>query len=62
MRYELLKDGRKVFENDDFFSIVNYIHSNHCYSFDHAVKYEGYKVFDTLKLVKGHDPKAAKFA
>lgn len=43
-RYTLLRDGQAVQTFDDFTALVDYIHQNHPYSFDHAMRHEGYSV------------------
>jgi hypothetical protein len=41
--YVLLLDGKEVMRGTEF-ACVKYVHQNHSYSFDHACKYEGYKL------------------
>jgi len=44
MTYRLLRDGKVILTNVDYFECLQYVHRNHCYSFDHALKYEGFKI------------------
>lgn len=39
----LYRDGKFVMKGSEI-AILDYIHNNHCYSMDHALKYEGYSV------------------
>lgn len=41
MQYDLYRDSQFIMRGT-YFELVQYIHRMHCYSFDHAVKYEGY--------------------
>ncbi len=42
-RWILLRDGKEVMRGSSF-DVAKYIHRNHSYSLDHALKYEGYKM------------------
>jgi hypothetical protein len=37
----LKRDGKEVVRGTEL-ECMQYIHQNHCYSVDHAIKYEGY--------------------
>jgi hypothetical protein len=41
----LKRDGREV-KRGTYIEVLDYIHRNHSYSFDHAVRFEGYSVED----------------
>ena len=39
----LSRDGKQVFSGSSL-ECIRYIHENHCYSFTHALKWEGYSL------------------
>ncbi len=41
--YILFRDGKEIMSGNEF-EVLKYIHRNHSYSFDHAIKYEGYSM------------------
>ena len=49
--HKLLRDGELVLEFSNSWDVYKYIHNNHSYSVDHALKYEGYEL--QLDLGKG---------
>ena len=40
-QFILSRDGKEVLKGSEC-ACLDYIHNNHCYSMDHACKYEGY--------------------
>ena len=42
-QYTMYKDDVEVFKGS-MIACIDYIHNTHCYSFDHACKYEGYSI------------------
>lgn len=40
-QFILSRDGKFVLQGSEF-ACLDYIHNNHCYSMEHACKYEGY--------------------
>jgi hypothetical protein len=45
-QYVLLRYGKEVMRGTEG-EVWQYIHRNHCYSVDHALKYEGYSIVKT---------------
>lgn len=41
--FELRRDGRYIMIGTEY-ECMNYIHRNHSYSMDHALRYEGYTI------------------
>lgn len=41
--YVLYRDGKEVCRGTED-DCVRYVHRNHCYSFSHALRYEGYSL------------------
>jgi len=43
--YTIKRDGKTVVKGlESFTEVVAWIHNHHCYSFEHAIRYEGYEV------------------
>jgi hypothetical protein len=42
-QHTLFRDGKEVLKGS-MIECIDYIHNTHCYSFDHACKYEGYSI------------------
>lgn len=42
-QFILYRDGKEIMKGSEI-AIMDYIHNNHCYSFDHACAYEGYSI------------------
>ena len=40
----LYRDGKLVKKFKSYGDAVGYVHRNHSYSFDHAIRYEGYSI------------------
>ncbi len=41
--FVLKRDGNEVKRGSEI-ALWDYIHDNHCYSVDHAIRYEGYTI------------------
>lgn len=44
VRYNLLRDGQTILFNCSEIEAMNYVHKHHAFSFDWALKFEGYSL------------------
>ncbi len=49
--YILYHDDKKIMESESDWAIVEYIYRNHSYSISHAVRYEGYQIYEDGKNI-----------
>lgn len=47
MRYNLFRDDDYIMSGT-WDELAAYIHRTHCYSFDHALKWEGYSIHEEM--------------
>ena len=48
--FELLRDGKSVARGTEI-ELMNWVHANHSFSFDWALKFEGYSVIEASPSV-----------
>jgi hypothetical protein len=50
-KYLLTRDGKEIYTGY-YLECMQYIHNLHCYSLDHAIRFEGYQI-EPIKVFTG---------